>query len=102
MDRSPSLWTTLRDFAIVAGTCAAGAAALSALVQPARAEGLPPLPLVAYADAPAWAACRPDVLRHCPNVVPGAGRILSCLAGNKDRLTLGCHDALLRAWGYRR
>ena len=70
MSRAPTLWTTMRDFTIVAVACAAGAAALSALALPAHAEGLPP-PRFAYADAPAWAACRPDVLRHCPNVVPG-------------------------------
>jgi hypothetical protein len=42
------------------------------------------------------------VLRYCPNVLPGGGRILSCLAGNKDRLTLGCRDALVRAWAWSR
>jgi hypothetical protein len=42
------------------------------------------------------------VLRYCPNVLPGGGRILSCLAGNKDRLTLGSRDALLRAWAWSR
>jgi hypothetical protein len=35
-------------------------------------------------------------------VLPGGGRILSCLAGNKDRLSPDCHEALVRAWLYYR
>jgi|JRHI01.1.fsa_nt_gi hypothetical protein len=104
MSRTPTLWTTLRDFTAVIFVCIVSAVALYALVNKAHAEGLPPLPPAAYAEAPApaWAACRPDVLHYCPNVLPGGGRILSCLAGNKDRLTLGCRDALLRAWAWSR
>lgn len=60
------------------------------------ADAYPPSP------AAAWAACAPDVRRYCPNVLPGGGRILSCLAGNKDRLRRPCHDTLVRAWLYYR
>lgn len=107
--RAPTLWTTLRDFCVVVVACVACAVALYALASPARAGGdLPPQP--DYHSAPptyyappvraGWTACAPDVRRYCPNVLPGGGRILSCLAGNKDRLTLACHDALVRAWAY--
>jgi len=104
---TPTLWTTLRDFTAVVVLCIAGAIALGALVTPTRAESLPPYPPRAGYDyapgpAPAWIACRPDVRRYCPNVLPGGGRVLSCLAGNKDRLSYGCRDALLRVWSYYR
>jgi hypothetical protein len=107
---TPTLLTTLRDFAAVVFCCVVGAIALYALLTPARAESLPPYP-PPHADydddyergpEPAWIACQPDVRRFCPAVVPGGGRVLSCLAGNKDRLTYGCREALLRAWAYRR
>lgn len=109
MSRAPTLWTTLRDFSAVVLVCIFGAIALFALVERAHAGGSPP-PGYDYGydgDYPpspraAWSACTPDVRRYCPNVPPGGGRILSCLAGNKDRLTLACHDALARAWAYYR
>jgi hypothetical protein len=112
---TPNLWTTARDFAAVVLACIIGAVALYALVEPARAESLPPYPPPRadyddrYGDRyergpqPVWLACQPDVRRYCPNVLPGGGRVLSCVAGNKDRLSLGCRDALVRAWTtYRR
>jgi Cysteine rich repeat len=114
MTDTPTLWTTLRDFTAVVLVCIMGAVALYALIKPARADGLPPRPYDrrvydngAYGDyvpgpRAAWTACIPDVRRYCPNVLPGGGRILSCLAGNKDRLSLECHDALVRAWVYYR
>jgi Cysteine rich repeat len=102
---TPTLWTTLRDFTAVALLSVIGAIALYALVSPAHAESLPPYPPPAdygYGPGPepAWIACRPDVRRFCPNVLPGGGRVLSCLAGNKDRLTYGCRESLLRVWSY--
>jgi len=108
----PNIWTTLRDFAAVFLVFIIGAIALFALVERAQAADLPP---PAYGAPPAYddgyyppspraafAACAPDVRRYCPNVLPGGGRILSCLAGNKDRLTYPCRDTLLRAWAYYR
>jgi Cysteine rich repeat len=105
---TPTFWTTARDFAAVVLVCVIGAIALFALVERAHAGGsLPPYPPAAdyggvyeRGPEPAWIACRPDVQRYCPNVVPGGGRLLSCLAGNKDRLSYGCHESLLRAWTY--
>jgi hypothetical protein len=109
---TPNLWTTARDFVAVVLACIIGAVALFALMAPAHAESLPPYqPRHADYDddyydrrpEPAWLACQPDVRRYCPNVLPGGGRVLSCLAGNKDRLTHACRDALIRVWSsYRR
>ena len=108
---TPTLWTTVRDFTAVVLACIIGAVALLALVAPARAESLPPYPpphVDRYGDRydrgpePAWIACQPDVRHYCPRVLPGGGRVLSCLAGNKDRLSPGCRGALIRAWTYYR
>lgn len=113
----PTLWTTLRDFTAVAFVCILSAIALFVFVERAQAGGTPlPPPEPGYQYAPpyppppyppsareAWAACAPDVRAYCPNVVPGGGRILSCLAGNKDRLSPRCRETLWRAWAaYRR
>jgi hypothetical protein len=104
---TPTLGTAARDFASVVAACVIGAILLFALVERAHAGGsIGPYPPADYgADyergpEPAWIACRPDVRRYCPRVLPGGGRILSCLAGNKDRLSYGCRDALLRVWSY--
>ncbi len=105
MTNTPTLWTTARDFAAVVAMCIVGALALFALIHPARAEGPPQRGYDYYereSPRPAWLACEPDVQRYCPRVAPGGGRILSCLAGNKDRLSPACHDLLWRAWAYRR
>jgi hypothetical protein len=106
MPRPPTLWTTLRDFSTVVIACIVGAVALFSLINKVHAESLPPPAFDAYGPGPgpraAWVACEPDVRRYCPNVLPGGGRILSCLAGNKDRLTFGCRDTLIRIWAYRR
>jgi len=106
---TPTLWTTLRDFAAVVLVSIVGAVVLLALVE--RADAADPLPPREY-DAPpyyedyppsprtAWEACAPDVHRYCAGVLPGGGRIISCLAGNKDRLSPRCRDTLLRARMY--
>ena len=97
----PTLFATTRDFIGAGVVCIASAVALFTLIEPARAESLPPYHSE-YAHEPrgpepAWIACQPDARRYCPEVLPGGGRILSCLAGNRDRLTYECRDALLRA-----
>ena len=107
---APTLLTTARDFSAVAAVSVLSAIVLFAFVERAHAGGTPhPNGEYGYEYGPpptrheAWAACRPDVRAFCPNIVPGGGRILSCLAGNKDRLSYPCRDALLRAWAaYRR
>lgn len=39
-------------------------------------------------------ACEADADKHCLNVKPGAGRIVSCLRENKNKITKGCISAL--------
>lgn len=60
------------------------------------AQGLPP-----EANNPAVqsaiAACRSDVSKFCPSVVPGGGRILRCLAENQNGVSQVCRDAILTA-----
>jgi hypothetical protein len=41
--------------------------------------------------------CAPDERMLCPNVPPGGGRILECLAENYARLSPQCYGALARA-----
>ena len=102
----PTLWTTVRDFIGACAICLAGAVALFAIIEPARAESAPPYHYEHAHDdygheprgpEPAWVACQPDARRYCAQVWPGGGRVLSCLAGNRDRLTNDCRDALLHA-----
>lgn len=61
-----------------------------------QAQGLPP-----EANTPAVqsaiAACRSDISKLCPTVVPGGGRILRCLAANQDSITQVCRDAIVTA-----
>jgi hypothetical protein len=85
-------------FAVLLGALAPAAASAGG---PPRDEPPP------YYDGPQYggplnmrsaaAACRPDIERYCTGVLPGGGRIISCLAGNRDRLTPPCEDVLRRA-----
>jgi hypothetical protein len=40
------------------------------------------------------AACRDDVLRLCPGVRPGGGRLIVCLNSQAEQLSQGCFQAL--------
>lgn len=53
----------------------------------------------AHSSNPLADACRPDYWRYCKGVVPGKGRILSCLAGNRDRLSWACGAAVVSWFG---
>jgi hypothetical protein len=109
-DSEVTLWSAARDFVSVLVACILGAVLLFAAVEQAHAGGTPPPYEYDANDRDAypptaresWAACAPDVRRYCPNVVPGGGRIVSCLGGNKDRLSHRCRDTLIRAWAYYR
>ncbi|MDZ4791434.1 MAG: cysteine rich repeat-containing protein [Hyphomicrobiales bacterium] len=46
-------------------------------------------------------ACRDDYRNFCPGVMPGGGRILSCLAENRDDLTPVCYKAFTVATAIR-
>lgn len=75
---------------------------LSACAAPARAAELsPPQSLPPEAANPAvqtaWIACNGDILRFCPDVQPGGGRIVHCLIANRSQLTPACIDGMLHA-----
>ncbi|MBY0380707.1 MAG: cysteine rich repeat-containing protein [Xanthobacteraceae bacterium] len=45
----------------------------------------------AYAQtADERAACQDDFKKFCPNVMPGGGRIIACLAQHKEKLSPAC------------
>jgi hypothetical protein len=39
-------------------------------------------------------ACKDDAQKFCSGIKPGEGRILECLAPNKDKLTDGCRKVV--------
>jgi hypothetical protein len=39
-------------------------------------------------------ACIADINRLCPDVVPGGGRIIRCLAAQRDQMSPGCKTAV--------
>jgi hypothetical protein len=40
--------------------------------------------------------CKADIERLCPTVEPGGGRIKECLMANKEQMTVGCAQALMK------
>lgn len=64
------------------------AAAVFALAAYAPASADPGERIIEMIDA-----CRDDYRNFCPGVTPGGGRILSCLAENKEDLTPSCYKA---------
>ena len=40
------------------------------------------------------AACKSDYEKFCPDVKPGGGRLLACLAKHKDDLTSDCRKVV--------
>jgi len=40
--------------------------------------------------------CKTDIERLCPKVEPGGGRLKGCLMANKERLEVGCAQALAK------
>jgi hypothetical protein len=73
--------------------CAAGlfAGATSALAQTLPPEAKNP------AVQAAAAACSGDIQKYCATITPGGGRIVRCLAGQRDNLTPACRDGILKA-----
>jgi hypothetical protein len=40
------------------------------------------------------AACKPDYEKFCKGVMPGGGRIIACLAKQKDKLSAACQKVV--------
>jgi hypothetical protein len=73
----------------------------------ALAQAPNPQPLPSDVNLPALRAardaCVADVVRLCPGVIPGGGRIILCLASQSDQISEGCRTAIKAAraiWGY--
>ena len=73
----------------------------------ALAQAPNPQPLPSGVNLPALRAardaCVADVVRLCPGVIPGGGRIILCLASQSDQISEGCRTAIKAAraiWGY--
>lgn len=73
-------------------------AALVAVTMPASANppGLPPEANHPAVKAAA-AVCMPDVNKFCAGIVPGGGRIVRCLAANRDAISPDCRASILKA-----
>ncbi len=62
------------------------AAAMPAFAQPPSATDKEMTALHEY--------CKADIDRLCPKVEPGGGRLKECLMKHKDKLEVGCAQAL--------
>ncbi|RTL54107.1 MAG: hypothetical protein EKK40_03065 [Bradyrhizobiaceae bacterium] len=49
------------------------------------------------ADSALRQACSADVRTVCPGIMPGGGRIKTCMMEKRDQLSQGCRDAIASA-----
>jgi hypothetical protein len=83
---------------IIPGMAASVWLAMSASAQLARADELQVEKLRRMPEIrAAVTACMTDQSRLCPDVAPGQGRILRCLAAQSDKLSVACAQAMQRA-----
>jgi hypothetical protein len=40
--------------------------------------------------------CKADIERLCAGIEPGGGRLLQCLKGHKEEMSVGCAQALMK------
>lgn len=40
--------------------------------------------------------CKADIERLCAGVAPGGGRLIKCLKGHKEEMSVGCAQALMK------
>jgi hypothetical protein len=40
--------------------------------------------------------CKADIERLCVGIKPGGGRLLKCLKGHKEEMSVGCAQALMK------
>jgi hypothetical protein len=81
----------------IVGQGAPNGSATSAAVTPAVAP-LGPMPVMRPREAIAiLRLCGVDQRALCPNVPPGGGRVISCLAENAAALSPSCYAALSAA-----
>ena len=65
-----------------------------------RREFLPSLAMLALIDSAATANasglsyCKADAERLGPGVEPGGGKIIACLKGHKEEVSIGCAKAI--------
>jgi hypothetical protein len=72
----------------------------AALLALALAPALSALPAAAQQPSQAeMAACMPDFRKLCSGVQPGGGRVLACLAKQKDQLTPDCRTVVEKHGG---
>ncbi len=58
-----------------------------------------PAPSIAAAGNALMKYCKADIERLCPGVQPGGGRIIQCLKGHKEEMSVGCARALQKVKG---
>src|SRR5215475_9682916 len=56
-----------------------------------------PSPVLSPVLAQLKAICQSDIQKLCPNVQPGGGRIIACMAEHQDQITPPCKKAISQA-----
>lgn len=47
-------------------------------------------------DSALMTYCKADIERLCAGVAPGGGRLIKCLKGHKEEMSVGCAQALMK------
>lgn len=87
--------TRIASLALATVLAVAGMAAAPALAQDVNVDVGAAMQTPAVRAA--IAACGSERARFCPDVMPGGGRVVRCLAAKVDRLTPQCRTAMMEA-----